>query len=234
MNILNKLLTALRGVASETGEALIDSQAVRIMEQEIREAKENLDYAKESLTEVIAEQMGVQREVTRLQQRIAEHEGYALQALEKDDEALALDVAEKIATFSNELDAQEAVLESYSANITTLKQTIQATERNIKSMDRELAIVKTTESVQKANDAVAEKFSGSSSALRSATDSLQRIKEKQQKRNDQMTAALELRRDEDGEDLHEKLQKAGIVTSKASAGSVLERLKAKRLESGSE
>ncbi len=234
MNILDKLLTALRGVASETGESLIDTQAVRIMEQEIREAKDNLDRAKESLTEVIAEQMGVQREVKRMQQRVSEHENYALQALEQDDQNLALEIAEKIATFSNELDAQEAVLESYTANIATLKQTIKATERNIKAMDRELAIVKTTESVQKANDAVAEKFSGSSSALRSATESLQRIKQKQQKRSDQMTAALELQRQEDGDDLHDKLQKAGIITSKASAHSVLDRLKAKQLQQHSE
>ena len=141
MNILNKLLTALRGAATETGEAIVDSQGIRILEQEIRDAKEHLNSAKESLTEVIAEQMAVQRKVNGLKEAIREHEHYADQALAKNDEALALELAEKIASLTNELDAQTAVLESFNGNIATLKQSIAATERNIQGMDRELTLV---------------------------------------------------------------------------------------------
>ncbi len=229
MNIWKKLLTALHGVANETGEAIVDIQAIRIMEQELREAKEHLDIAKESLTDVIAEQMSVQREINRLEKDISEHEAYIDQALDKNEEAIALEIAEKIAVCSNELEAQTIVLDSFTENISSLKQTIAATERNIKSMDRELAIVKTTESVQKANEAVSEKFSGSHSALNSATESLERIKKKQQKRSDKMKAAMELQQEENGENLQNKLEKAGIVTAKTSAKSVLEQVKAKRL-----
>lgn len=227
MNILSKLLTALRGAATETGEAIVDSQAIRILEQEIRDAKEHLNTAKESLTEVIAEQMAVQRKVNDLQASIREHEQYAKQALEKNDETLVLEIAGKIADLTNEREAQTAVLDSFNNNITTLKQSIAATERNIQSMDRELTLVKTTDSVHKANEAVAARFSGSRSALRSATESLERIKAKQQKKVDQMQAALEIQREENGDKLQLKLQEAGIITQKASAASVLEQLKAK-------
>ncbi|WP_031433716.1 PspA/IM30 family protein [Methylomarinum vadi] len=228
MNILTKLITALRGVGNEAGEAIIDSQGIRIMEQEIRDARESLDYAKENLTEVLAEQMAAKREVKRLDQDIAEHEDYATQALDKNDEALALEISGKIAELTNQHEAQSAMLENYTAQISSLKQTIAQTDRNIQAIERELAIVKTTDSVQKANAAIAAKFSGTDSALRSATESLERIKAKQQKRNDRMQAAFDLQQEEQGGDLQSKLQQAGIVTADASADSILAKLKAKR------
>jgi len=230
MNILSKLLTALRGAATETGEAIVDAQGIRILEQEVRDAKSHLEQAKENLTEVIAEQMAVQRKVDSLRSSIEEHERYAVQALEKNNETLALEVAEKVANLTNELDTQTAVLDSLVSNVGVLKQTIAATERNIQGMERELTLVKTTESVNKANEAVATRFSGSESALRSATESLERIKAKQQKKADRLQAALDLQDEENGENLHAKLQEAGILTRKSTAASILERLKAEHGE----
>ncbi len=231
MNFLSKLLTALRGVASETGEAIVDSQGIRIMEQEIRDAKEHLQEAKENLTEAIAEQMGVSRKVKQLASEVEEHEGYTLQALDKGDETLALEVAEKVANLENDKEALENVLKTYTANVETLKEAINVTESNINSMERELALIKTTESVQNASEAVTSKYTGSDSALRAATESLERIKEKQQKRADKMEAALDLHKEETGESLHLKLQQAGIVDAQHSGQSVLEKLKAKRTKS---
>jgi len=150
MNFFRKLFTALRGTATEAGEAIIDTQAMRILEQEMRDAKKHLDEAKENLAKVIAEQMGVEREIKRLTKSIEEYEGYAIQALDKGDNKLAEEIAEKIADLENELNAQQSVLESYNSSISTLKQHIRETERNIKSMEREISVVKTTESVQKA------------------------------------------------------------------------------------
>jgi phage shock protein A len=230
MNFFRKLFTALRGTATEAGEAIIDTQAIRILEQEMRDAKKHLDEAKENLAKVIAEQMGVEREIKRLSKSIEEHEGYAIQALDKGDNKLAEEIAEKIADLENERNAQQSALESYNSSISTLKQHIRETERNIKSMEREISVVKTTESVQKANEAAATKFSGSNSALHTASDSLERIKKKQQQKTDQMKAARELQQQESGGDLQEKLREAGIVQDKVSSNSVLERIKAKRAD----
>lgn len=230
MGIFSKLFTAIRGAAHETGEAIVDTQAMRILEQEMRDAKENLDEAKENLTKVIAEQMAVERTVKRLEKLIAEYEEYAVQALDKGDEKLAAELAEKIAADENELEAQRSVLEGYQNSVRALKETIRNTERNIKSMEREISVVKTTASVQKANEAAAARFSGSNTALRSATDSLERIRKKQQEKSDRMQAALQLQQEESGDNLQNKLKEAGIIKSGSSATSVLERIKAKRGE----
>jgi len=58
MNIFKKLITAVRGGASEVGEAIVDTQAIRILEQELRDSKSALDQAKINLTAIMAEKMG--------------------------------------------------------------------------------------------------------------------------------------------------------------------------------
>jgi phage shock protein A len=232
MGFFSKLFTAFRGAATEAGDAIVDTQSIRILEQEMRDAKAHLDEAKESLTKVIAEQMGVERDVKRLQNSVKEYETYATQALEKGDEKLAGEIAEKIAEVENELQIQQTVLDGYNNNINSLKQTIRNTENHVKSIEREVNVVKTTTSVQKASEAAAAKFSGTTSSLRSATDSLERIKKKQQEKSDQMAAALKMQQDDSGDALKDKLKAAGIGTTSSSANSVLERLKAKKAGTG--
>ncbi len=232
MSIWNKLLTAVRGGATEVGEAIVDTQALRILDQEMRDARTHLNQAKQSLTGVMAEKMGVDRKVKQLSASVTEHEGYAIKAMESGNDALALEVANKIAEISEELDAQQKLLDGYNNNVSQLKKTINETERNVRAMEREVSVVKTTEAVNKANSAAAAKFSGSNSSMRSATDSLERIKAKQQKRQDQMQAAMELQNEGSGADLSAKLKEAGIVSGAASGNSILERLKAKQQAGG--
>ena len=58
MSIFKKLFTAVRGGATEVGEAIVDSQAIRILEQELRDSKTALNDAKTNLTAIMAEKMG--------------------------------------------------------------------------------------------------------------------------------------------------------------------------------
>ncbi|WP_353573291.1 PspA/IM30 family protein [Candidatus Albibeggiatoa sp. nov. BB20] len=230
MGIFTKLFTALRGGINEAGETLVDSQAMRILDQEIRDAKQHLDEAKQNLTKVMAEQIGIEREAKKLKANITEYEGYALQALDKSDESLAAEIANKIAGIEDELAAQQAVLDSYNTNVHELKQAIRQTERNIHSMEREISVVKTMESVQKANIQASAQFTHSDSALRSAKASLERIREKQQRKNDEMKAAMSLQQEDNNGQLHTKLREAGILKPESLGNEVLERLKANRIK----
>lgn len=225
MSIFSKLITAVRGGATEVGEAIVDTQAIRILDQELRDSKTAINDAKTNLAAIMAEKMGIERRVKELNAKIKEHEGYAIQAMDKNDENLAIDIANKIAEFEHELTVQQGILDGYDSKISGLKKMIRQTERNIQAMDREISVVKTTEKVQKANELAAAKFSGSNSALNKATDSLERIKNRQQKREDQAAAAVELESEENGDDLQARLKKAGIVDSDSSASSVLDRLR---------
>jgi len=221
-------MTAVRGGASEAGEAIIDANATRIFEQEIRDAENHLTKAKRDLTGVVAEQMAAQRDVERLNREISEHEGYAGQALEKGDEALALAVAEKIATLESELATQQQALASYTGNADRLKELVKKSERQVAEHKRQLSMVKTTESVQKATSAITDNFSSSNSKLLSAKDSLERIKAKQQKFDDKMKAAEMLESEDSDVSLAAQLKAAGIGAQDSSANSVLDRIKAKQ------
>lgn len=228
MSIFKKVMTAIRGGASEVGEAIIDSNATRIFEQEIRDAENHLTKAKRDLTGIMAQQMASSRDVDRIKREITEHEGYAVQALDKSDETLALAVAEKIAALESELASQQQSLDSFEGSANRLKDLVKKSERQVSEHKRQLSMVKTTESVQKATSAITDNFSSSNSKLLSAKDSLERIKAKQQKFDDQMKAAEILDSENSDTSLEAQLKEAGIGAKDASANSVLDRLKAKQ------
>ena len=98
MNVWSKMLTALRGGANEVGEAVVDSQALRILDQEIRDADVELRKSKEALAEIMAKQKLASDKVNKSAASIGEYEQYALKALEAGNETLAKEVADHALT----------------------------------------------------------------------------------------------------------------------------------------
>ncbi|WP_020407900.1 PspA/IM30 family protein [Hahella ganghwensis] len=227
MNVWAKMMTALKGGVNEAGEAIVDSQALRILDQEVRDASEELKHSKEGLVSIIAQQKVAEEKCSKLKEQIKEYEGYAVQALSKEDETLALEIAEKIAAYENQLQTEEGSAAGFKENANKLRASIQQAEANIKRLKQQVDTVKATESVQRAQKAVAARYSGSNSKLRTAMDSLERIKEKQAHNAAKMSAAEELSQETAEDDLKTKLEKAGIVSDSHSANDVLARLKKK-------
>ena len=54
MSVWKKLITAVKGGANEAAQSVVDSQAIRILEQEIREAKEELRKSDHARTQILA------------------------------------------------------------------------------------------------------------------------------------------------------------------------------------
>lgn len=228
MGILKKIMTAIRGGAREVGELVVDANGTRIFEQEINDAQVHLNRARQDLTSVMANQMQAGRKVESLKTEISEHEGYAGQALDKNDEVLALEIADKIANLETDFAQQTEVHKSYSGHVERLKDLVKKTERQIKEYERQLTMVKTTESVQKASAAITDNFASSNSKIISAKDSLERIKKRQQDNYDRMAAAEELEAENSDKGLEDKMKAAGIGEQDTNANSVLERIRANR------
>ena len=225
MNIWAKMMTALRGGVNEAGEAIVDSQALRILDQEVRDASDELNRSKEALSSIIARQKLSEEKASNHKAAIEKHEGYAIQAMEKGDDSLALEVAQKIADLENQLAEEARTGEGFAESATSLRAAIRQAERNIRYLKQQVDTVKAAESVQRAQAAVAERFSGSDSKLRTAMDSLERIKEKQALSKAQMNAANELSEELSETSLQAKLEEAGIAPTGKSADDVLERLR---------
>ena len=228
MSLITKIITAIRGGAREVGESIVDQNSVRIFEQEIKDADNALEKAKRDLTEVMAKEMQAARKVEQLNADIKKHEGYATEALEKGNEDLALEVAEKIAEYQGELEIQQKAQSSFSAHTERLKNIIKTTNKSLADFKRQLVMVKTTESVQKATTAITNNYASGSSKLLTAKESLDRIKQKQQDLDDRLAAGEVLQGEFEGEDLEKKLKDAGIVEDKSKAKDILARLKEKK------
>ncbi|AZC16548.1 MULTISPECIES: PspA/IM30 family protein [Pseudomonas] len=226
MNVWSKLLTALRGGANEAGEALVDSQALRILDQEIRDADQELRKSKEALAEIMARQKLAAERADATAAKVAEYESYALKALEAGNESLAQEVAQKIANLENDLVVEREQADGFAASVAQLRKAVTQAEGNIKHLKQQVDTVKATESVQKAQQAVAQRYGGSQSKLHTAVESLERIKQKQAERAAKMEAAAELASSGNPDDaLDAKLREAGIVAGSTSADNVLARLK---------
>lgn len=228
MSLIEKIFTALRGGARELGESIVDQNSVRIFEQEIKDAETALDNAKRDLTEVMAKEMQAARKIESLQADVKKHEDYASKALEKGDENLALEVAQKIAEIQGELDIQKKAQESFAAHVTRLKNLVKQTGKALADMQRQLVMVKTTQNVQKATTAITQNYAAGSSKLLSAKESLDRIKQKQADLEDRLKAGEALQGEFEGHDLEKKLKDAGIVKSEDKAQEILAALKAKK------
>lgn len=227
MSVWSKLITAVRGGANELGEAVIDSQALRILDQEIRDADEELKQSKEALATIMAKQKLSASDVAKIQTKIAEYEGYAIKALEANNESLALEVAEKIALLEADLSASQALDQEFSQSVSSLRNSIAQAESNIKRLKQQVDTVKATESVQKAQMTVASRYGGSQAKLQTALESLDRIKKKQAEEAARIEVSSELAKTEIGDELDSKLRASGIITGHEDASSILERLKAK-------
>lgn len=225
MNLLNKMVTALRGGINDAGESIIDAQALRIIDQEVRDAEDELKVSKQHLAEIIAKQKVAEEKKVALEQEVSEYEGYALKALEQDDESLALEVSEKIVILQARCQtvAQEAA--GFAVNAEKLRTAVNRSEKNILQVKQQVDTVRATASVQKAQTAVAERYAGTDSKVRTAMDSLERIKEQQTEKAARLSASEELVAVDNDETLQDKLQAAGIIPGNDNAQAVLARLK---------
>jgi phage shock protein A len=225
--IWSKLLTSVRAGAQELGEAWADSQALRILDQEIRDCDIDLRQSRESLAHLIARHTLAERALAQRADKIAEYEGYAIKALESGEDALAREVADKIAALESARGDDEAHLSQLAASVAELRRAVAMAEGNIRRLKQQLDTVKATESMQRAQAAVAQRYAGPHNRLQTAVDSLARIKLKQAERGARMEAAAELARHDSGDALERKLRDAGIIADEAGAEAVLARLRQK-------
>ncbi|GAA0352409.1 PspA/IM30 family protein [Bowmanella denitrificans] len=223
MSVWKKLITAVKGGVTEAAEAVADSQAIRILEQEIREAKEELRKSDHARTQILAKCKLSQQKVDSLAQSIATYEQHARQAVEKDRQ-LALDCAQKVVELRADMDNEQKYLDQFKASEQKLAANINQAKANLRRLEQQVDMVKATESVQKAQVAVSSRHLGANSKMKTATESLDRIQKRQTMRSAELEAAEELASSESNDDLESRLAAAGVKGGKSSADDELSRI----------
>lgn len=223
--IMQKLSTIVRSSVRESSDRIIDANAIRIFEQEICDVEAGMRKAKANLTLVVAEKIKLERQIMALQESIAKKESQALQALDKNADKLARQLAQSIAEDESELAAFENGLQSVQKQESVLGHQIKTALRRIQMYRRELTLAKTMDRSQEASKTLHQINRHMDLTGSQLDESLQRIKQKQQMMNDQLTAANVV--DELlNNDLTEEL-KAKDIGSENKAAAVLKRLKQK-------
>lgn len=223
MSVWRKLVTAVKGGATEAAQSVADSQAIRILEQEIREAKDELRKSDHARTQILAKCKLAQQKVDSLQASIEQYEAHARKAIDTDRQ-LALDCAQKVGDLRAEQDGEQKYLDQFKQSEKQLGTNINQAKSNLKRLEQQVDMVKATESVQKAQVAVSSRHLGANSKMKTATESLSRIQDKQNLRNAELQAAEELATDESSDDLSKRLAEAGIAGGNASADDELSRI----------
>ena len=230
MSIWNKLFTLGRAGAHEASAAVVDANALRILDQEIRDADTAQGKARDDMATLVARRRILEKEVSSFRDQVTKYEGSARAAVQKGDMDLARQVAQRIADLEQDIALKEPQIGDMRAAEDQLHQAITTTDRRIETLRREVEVVKVNESVQKAQASVAARGAGAGSSLGSAADSLARIKERQAIRGERIKAAGELEDRRTGADLDAKLRNAGILPGQSSADDILARLSAPKDE----
>ena len=226
MSMLAKLSALFRGTAHEAGQSLVDANALKILDQEIRDADINQGKARDDLAGLVARRRMAENEMQSFGDQIAKYESSARSALSQGKTDLAREVAQRIAELETEIGTRGPLIEGMKQAEARLRQAIAATDQKIETLKREVDIVKVNDSVQRAQTSVALQSQGAHSRIGSAADSLARIKQKQAVQEEKLRVGQELEDRRTGADLDAKLKEAGILPGHSSADDILARLSA--------
>lgn len=190
--VWGKIMTAVRGHANEAGEAIVDANALTILDQEIRDATNELDAAKRNLADIKAKRSMAEEDAVGLQAEIDKYQAYGEEAYAEDKQDLLAEIAAKLDSLEGQKSTKDALVAEFHAHEQNLEVSIQQAANNIAELKREVETVRATEQVQRAQAAVTRNFAGNKASLNSARGSLDRIKERQRAKSHQLKAAGEI------------------------------------------
>jgi phage shock protein A len=222
--IWTKIATALRGGANELADAVATPHALRILDQEIREADEHLGIARSSLATLMAKSVLAAQDLNRTEAQLATLTQSAEMALAAGREDLALDAAEQIARLERLRMDDARVAQQYSSSVDSLRAALQTSKDKLAELKTRLEMVRATEITHQARAMLSAPECDSTTRLRSAADSLDKIRQRQLEAAARLHAQQELMAGDAG--LKQRLRAAGITVDPFDAQSVLERIKA--------
>lgn len=220
MSVWGKLFSAVRGGVNEMAEGAADAQALRILDQEIRDAETALRRARSDLAGIMATTKSLARRVEEAEAKDAKDMDSARAAMAAGREDLARGLAERVSKNRAESARDKAEHERLQGQQAQMIRAVQDTETRIQTMRREIESVKANESLLKAQSAIASSHAGVNSRLGSAMESLERVKKRQEMTAGRIEAGAELQSLESGSALDRALLEAGIGGGRNSSDDI--------------
>jgi phage shock protein A len=224
-SVWKKLFTALRGGVNDAAESVVDKNALRILDQEIRDASVDQEKAKEALTGILAKQNLQENSIKELNATIETLTGKALKAQEMGNQELAVEIATVIGQKTQERDTEKALLDKYKGFAEQQRKTVLTTEGRIKTARQQAEVAKARSAIQEAQMNVQASVGNTSGGLNNAMDSLARLNKRQDETDAKFAAREALDNEVNGTSLEQKMKDAGLDEDKYGAASILASLK---------
>ncbi len=225
--MLKTFTTLLRGAVAEAEEAVFDANAIRLLEQQLRDAAAALEHSRRELACAMAHQASEERAVAALSARIEELEEGGRQALVGSRADLAGEAATVIAATEDERAERQAAVDRFSADVRRLKQLSEDGRRRLMDLRRGLEMARAQESLHRVGANGRRALATGTGALREAEATLSRIRELSTRDEDVASALDELERQASSKDLDERLAAAGFGAAKRTdPAKVLARMRA--------
>lgn len=220
--------TLIRGAAAEVEEAVLDQHALRILEQQIRDAAAAIEAARRELACAMAHRSAEARAADALAARISELEDSAGKALAAGRDDLAAEAATVIAATEDERIDRRAAIERMDTEIFRLRQLADDGRKRLAELRRGHELARAQEALRRAGASGRRALASGAGAIREAEATLNRIRERQLGEDDCAAALDALERQSCARDLDDRLAEAGFGPRlKTRPADVLARLRAK-------
>ncbi|MCO8162133.1 PspA/IM30 family protein [Pseudomonas sp. 21LCFQ010] len=222
--IWTKLLIALRGGANDTAEAVMARQALRILDQEICAAEEQVGVGRSNFANLMTKQILAAREAEQTREQLNERTRVVGNALATGDKNLAMDVAGQVGRLELLLIEDTRIANEYARSVDNLRQALEMNESKLRALKKQIELLRDTDFVQQAQTSLSTSRREPAARLQVVADTLDSIRQQQQETAAQLQAEEMLcLRDQD---LERRLRDASVIYDRSSASAVLERIKA--------
>ena len=144
MSIWSKLSALFRGAAHDGAQTVVDANALRILDQEIRDADNAQGKARDELAKLVARRRALETEVAQLTDQSRKYESSARAAMNKGDQALALEVAQRIADLEKDAGQKSTQMNELRAAEEKLRTVIAQTYTKVEALRREIEMSRST------------------------------------------------------------------------------------------
>ncbi len=223
--IISNIMTAAKGKLSESGEQIVENNKITILQQKIRESQTSIDKSEQALIKVMANVKQFESGNNVIEDKVHEYGDIVTKCLEKGENDLATEVAEKILELEGELSIRKTQLEKLVATRDILDGQRKKSNSMINLTKQKMALLEAQESLSESLRLTQEAVGSKVPGISEIDDMIAQIESKQAHEFLEVQASEELHAKDTNSELGARLENAGVSPKNASVQDILARYK---------